>query len=81
MIFKLILIIAVGIIVYKMLGGTFPPLKIERGDREKRGSDDFSKNISPTNSCVVCGTYVTESDAIIYKGETYCSKECLDKGA
>jgi hypothetical protein len=77
MILKLILLIGLGIIVYKMLGGTFPPLR--KIEKEKK-SDDFSKNISPTNSCVVCGTYVTESDAIIYKGKTYCSKECLDKG-
>ena len=80
MIFKLILLIGLGIVVYKILGGTFPPLKMRKRDNIEKKDDNFSKNVSPTNSCVVCGTYVTESDAIIYKGKTYCSKECLDKG-
>jgi formylmethanofuran dehydrogenase subunit E len=79
-IIKLILLVVVGIFVYRLLGGTFPPLKSEKYKEKKvdRG-DDFSKNVSPTNSCAVCGTYMTESDAIIYKQKSYCSKGCLER--
>ncbi|NPA61452.1 MAG: hypothetical protein GXO06_04110 [Epsilonproteobacteria bacterium] len=79
MILKLLLVVIVGVLIYRLLGGRFPPLR--RGGVEKRGDEDsFGKSVSPTNSCIECGTYVTESDAIIFKGRTYCSKECLDRG-
>ncbi len=44
MIIKLILLVVVGIFVYRLLGGTFPPLKREKHKEKKvdRG-DDFSK--------------------------------------
>ncbi len=46
-------------------GGDISSIKREKHKEKKvdRG-DDFSKNVSPTNSCAVCGTYMTESDAI-----------------
>jgi len=61
LIIKLILLVIVGIFVYRLLGGTFPPLKRKKSDMNNNNrSDHFSKNVSPTNSCAVCGTYMTE---------------------
>ena len=40
--------------------------------------DDFTK-VAPTSKCTICGTYMTEDDAIIYQKKSYCSKECLEK--
>ena len=76
MIFKLILFAIIGVVIYRFLGGKIPLI-----DRERKidsSSDDFTK-VAPTAQCEMCGTYMTEDDAIIYHKKSYCSNECLEK--
>jgi uncharacterized protein len=77
MVLKIILFAIAGILLYRVLGGKIPIIDRER--REKRdSSDDFTK-VAPTAQCAICGTYMTEDDAIIYHKKSYCSNECLEK--
>ena len=72
--FKLLILIIAGVALYRFFGGKVPFLDKEKKEQES----DFGK-IQPTSACAVCGTYVTEEDALIYKKRTYCSTECLEK--
>ncbi len=79
MIFKLILFAIIGTIVYRFLGGKIPIIDRDKKERKiKDSSDDFTK-VAPTSQCAICGTYMTEDDAIIYHKKSYCSNECLEK--
>ena len=79
--FKLLILIVVGIALYRFFGGKVPFLDKDFSYKSKKGKEEESEfgEIEATSSCVVCGTYVTEEDAIIYKKRTYCSSECLAK--
>ena len=75
--FKLLIFAIAGVALYRFFGGKVPFLDTEEKEL-KEEHDDFGK-IEATSSCVVCGTYVTEEDALIYQKRTYCSTECLEK--
>ncbi len=77
MIFKLILFMVIGVVLYRFLGGKIPIIDRDRKQVVKE-DDDFTK-VSPTTECANCGTYMTEDDVIIYHKKSYCSNECLEK--
>ncbi len=79
--FKLLILVIAGVALYRFFGGKVPFLDKEFLDKSKKVKEeesDFGK-IEATSACSVCGTYVTEEDALIYKKRTYCSTECLEK--
>ena len=78
MIFKLIIFAVIGAMIYRFFGGKLPLIDREKPSKDKSSDDDFTK-VAPTAKCAMCGTYMTEEDAIIYQKKSYCSKECLDK--
>ncbi len=78
---RLLILIIAGVALYRFFGGKVPFLDKDfsyKSKKVKEEESDFA-NIEPTSSCVVCGTYVTQEDAIIHKKRTYCSTECLEK--
>jgi len=79
--FKLLILAIAGVALYRFFGGKVPFLDKDfsyRAKKVKEDESDFGK-IKATSSCAICGTYVTEEDAIIHKKITYCSTECLEK--
>jgi len=76
MLFKLLILAIAGVALYRLFGGKVPFL--DKDKKESKEEHDFGK-IEATSSCAVCGTYVTEEDALIYQKKTYCSTECLEK--
>ena len=40
--------------------------------------DGGSKDPSLMVECAACGVYVPSTEALKFRGEYYCSKECLD---
>ena len=79
--FKLLILVIAGVALYRFFGGKVPFLDKDFRDKKKKVKEkesDFGK-IQATSSCAVCGTYVTEEDALIQKKITYCSTECLKK--
>ncbi len=74
--FKLLILVIAGVALYRFFGGKVPFL--DKEIKESKEEHEFGK-IEATSSCTVCGTYVTEEDALIYKKRTYCSTECLEK--
>jgi len=78
MIFRLIILIVIGVMVYRFFGGKVPILDKIKPKKDKNSDEDFTK-AKPTSKCAECGTYMTEDDAIIYQKKSYCSKECLEK--
>ncbi len=78
---RLLILIIAGVALYRFFGGKVPFLDKDFSDKSKKVKDDESDfgKIEATSSCVVCGTYVTEEDALIYQKKTYCSTECLEK--
>ena len=77
---RLLILLIAGVALYRFFGGKVPFLDKEFSDKNKKKEDesDFGK-IEATSSCAICGTYVTEEDALIHKKITYCSTECLEK--
>jgi hypothetical protein len=78
MILRLIIFAIIGAVIYRFLGGKLPFIDKTKPSKEKCKDDDFTK-VAPTSKCTICGTYMTEDDAIIYQKKSYCSKECLEK--
>jgi len=79
--FKLLIFAIAGVALYRFFGGKVPFLdsdSLKKNEKIKENESDFGQ-IKATYSCAVCGTYVTEEDALIYKRKTYCSTECLEK--
>ncbi len=79
--FKLLIFAIAGVALYRLFGGKVPFLDSDsskKSEEVKEDDFDFGK-IEATSSCAVCGTYVTEEDALIHKKITYCSTECLEK--
>jgi hypothetical protein len=76
MILKLILFAVAAGFVYRLLGGKIP--FIDKVEPKKRADHEFEE-IETTSECSICGTYMTEDDALIYQRKAYCSSECLDK--
>ncbi|MCK4442161.1 MAG: hypothetical protein KAU90_09130 [Sulfurovaceae bacterium] len=79
MILRLIIFAIVGVIIYRFLGGRVPFIDRNKSSAKENSSDDDFTKVAPTSQCAMCGTYMTEDDAIIYQKKSYCSKECLDK--
>ena len=73
---RLLILLIVGVALYRFFGGKVPFL--DKDKKESKEEHEFGK-IEATSSCAVCGTYVTEEDALIHKKRTYCSTECLEK--
>jgi uncharacterized protein len=61
--------------VYRFLGRELPSLK----QKSKDESDNSEKQVDTLIECATCSTYVTKVDAIKFRGNYYCSKECLPK--
>jgi len=78
MILRLIIFAIIGAVIYRFLGGKLPFIDRVKPSSKTSNDDDFTK-VAPTSQCAMCGTYMTEDDAIIYQKKSYCSKECLDK--
>jgi hypothetical protein len=81
MLFKLIIFIIIVVMIYRFFGGKIPLIDRDKnifGNRKSNNDNDFT-NIAPTSKCDICGTYMTENDAIIYQKKSYCSNECLEK--
>ena len=72
---KVIIVVVVGVTIYRFFGGKIPFL--DKSERSKE-EHEFGK-VEVTSECAVCGTYMTESDALIYQKKAYCSSECLEK--
>ena len=72
---KLIILIVVAGLIYRLFGGKIPLI-----DKmpEKKNEDDFGQ-IEATSECASCGIYMTEYDALIYHKKAYCSNECVEK--
>ena len=73
---KLIIFIVAAVAIYRLFGGKVPFL--DKAEAPKDEEHDFGK-IETTSECAVCGTYITENDALIYQKKAYCSSECLSK--
>ena len=70
MILKFIIFAAIGLFVYKMLGGELPGIgKKSKPLQEKETSGDTMVE------CSKCGTYVTIDESIRVNGKYYCD-EC-----
>jgi len=74
---KIIFVMIVLFLLYRLVGGKIPFLDKKE---EKRGDEEHEFGaIETTSQCATCGTYVTEEDALIYQKKAYCSSECLKK--
>lgn len=74
MIWKLLAIIAVLFLVYLIF--------FKKGREKEVGSKPNNKNEKISDEmveCPTCGTYVSQSEAILSNGKFFCSKECLNK--
>ncbi len=70
MIFKLIIFAAIGIFIYKLMGGELPRIgKKSKPQKEKKPTGDTMVE------CCKCGTYVTVDESIMVNGKYYCD-EC-----
>ena len=70
MLFKLIVLVVVGVVIYRALGGRVPILDAEKKPKETITDDTLVE-------CDTCGTYVTVKESITIGKKHYCSKECL----
>lgn len=77
MLLKVIFIGLVFAFFYRLLGGKIPFID-KKEESTKEEEHEFGQ-IEATSECVVCSTYVTENDALIYQKKSYCSSECLNK--
>lgn len=76
MLLRLILLVIIGIAIYRFFGGKVPFLdKKDKDEIEK----DFENSIQGTSKCASCGVYMTEEDALIYHRKAYCSNDCVEK--
>ncbi|MDD2399691.1 MAG: PP0621 family protein [Sulfurovum sp.] len=71
MIVKLLILLLVGLAIYKFFGGKFPTFG--KTKEEKKIEEDTLVE------CENCGTYVTLKESIVSEGKHYCSKECANK--
>jgi uncharacterized protein len=71
MILKFILFAIVALYIYKLLGGKLPSLK----DIAKH-SQNNDTTTDTLVECHKCGTYITQKEAKIIKGQYFCD-ECI----
>jgi late competence protein required for DNA uptake (superfamily II DNA/RNA helicase) len=79
MILKLILLAFIGLMLYKLAGGTLPALKKRPPRDVKKTKRDETKRLDENTlvECVQCGTYVTIKESVLIRGEYYC-EECVE---
>jgi len=70
MILKLIIFAAVGLFVYKLLGGQLPSLKKKTGTPKRKDVEGDTMV-----ECSKCGTYVSVEETTLISGKYYCN-EC-----
>ena len=74
MILKLIVFAAIGIFIYKLMGGKLPTVS------QKNSKPKKTKTKEPDGDtlveCSKCGTYVSTKEAILINGKYYCD-ECV----
>jgi uncharacterized protein len=70
MIFKLLLLVLVGTIVYFAF---FRKKEEQKVESQNRGQDFSGDELIP---CEKCGTLTSENETIIHNGKQFCSKEC-----
>ena len=71
MILKLIVFAAIGIFIYKLLGGQLPSIP-KKSSKPKTKQPDGDTMVE----CSKCGTYVSIKEATLINGKYYCS-ECV----
>ena len=76
MLLKVIFLVIGGLFLYRLFGGKLP--FFDKSEASKEAEHDFGE-VEATSACAVCGTYVTEDDALIYQKKSYCSNDCLEK--
>ncbi len=71
MILKLIVFAAIGIFIYKLMGGKLPtvPKKSRTPETKQPDGDTLVE-------CSKCGTYVSIKEATLINGKYYC-EECV----
>jgi uncharacterized protein len=69
-ILKIALLIIVLIIIYLFF------FKVSRGENSPRKTNRPKIEGETMVECPVCGTFVSNKDAIIKDGQFFCSKEC-----
>ena len=70
--FRLLLLIAIGYFVYRLLARRAPPIK-----RSAAGSIDTGGSVQELVQDPVTKTYVPRDEAIEYQGEFFASKQSL----
>ena len=70
MILKFIIFAAIGIFIYKLLGGKLPTLHTAKSKPKAKKPDSDT-----LVECSKCGTYVTVEESILINGKYYCD-EC-----
>ena len=73
---KVIFIGIVLVFVYRLFGGKVP--FIDKAKEHNENEHDFGE-VEATSACATCGTYITETDALIYQKKSYCSLFCLEE--
>ncbi|MCF6205420.1 MAG: hypothetical protein L3J47_00810 [Sulfurovum sp.] len=71
MILKLIIFAAIGIFIYKLMGGKLPSVGMKSKPKVKKNPDSDT-----LVECSKCGTYVTIEEATLINGKYYCD-ECV----
>ena len=77
MILKVLIFVALGIMIYRFLGGKVPFLDSNTQDdtNTKKSKEDAHE----LSECVICGTYTVLKDGIMHHGKFYCSTKCVSK--
>ncbi|WP_198306257.1 PP0621 family protein [Arcobacter vandammei] len=70
MLLKVISVILIGFIIYLIF------FKNKRVDGTKKNDKLISDEMV---ECPACGTFVSQSEAIVSSGKFFCSKDCLNK--
>ncbi len=76
MILKIIIVAAILLLLYRLLGGRFPQITMPKRPNVSGKSEQARIEEDTLIECEKCGTFVTLKEAVIIKGKTYCSKQC-----
>jgi uncharacterized protein len=74
MLLKLIILAALGIMVYRFFGGKVPILDTKTSIRKKRTKPEKEETMV---ECSKCGTWVVIEEATLVQGKYYCD-ECIE---
>lgn len=70
MILKILILAIILVLIYLFF------FKLSRGDKSQKKSNAPKIQGETMVECPTCGTFVSNSDAIIKSGQFYCSREC-----